>query len=136
MSAENGLTSPEANERLYLNQLEIAYNEGLRQANTFACMPRSSLEIAAFINIMHQWEDYFGSYQPISQYLLDAGLSQMSKRLLAITQELERAIDIYNQMYKDRLACEQKQGLILQQTLDEIMNDYKNMFDNRPKFPI
>jgi hypothetical protein len=73
---------------------------------------------------MHQWEDYFGSYQPISQYLLDAGLSQMSKRLLAITQELVRAIDIYNQMYKDRLACEQKQGLILQQTLDEIMNDY------------
>jgi hypothetical protein len=48
----------------------------------------------------------------------------MSKRLLAITQELVRAIDIYNQMYKDRLACEQKQGLILQQTLDEIMNDY------------
>lgn len=101
--------TPEEYERLYLPKLNKAYEqstEWLRSNNISVTKNVTSTYIATVIEQLQEHEKYFLAYEYLAQYLNNAGLPQMSKRLADILADIRSAIQSYRQLYQNSLAME------------------------------
>jgi|SRR3989304_943568 len=101
--------TPKEYEQLYLPRL-IKENEKsiewLRFNSLSTTKNFSSGYIATVINQLKEYEKYFLTYESLSKYLANAGLSRMSMELTNILFGIRDAIKKYQHTYQDALAVE------------------------------
>ena len=101
--------TPKEYEQLYLPKLNGQYEQATAwlKSNTLGARKSvASQEVTTIIGHLQEYEKHFLTYESLAQYLNNAGLPQMSKRLVDILDDIRNAIQTYQQLYQNALAME------------------------------
>lgn len=92
-------------ERFYLDKLD---RECSQVVNCLEGMKNGvSVEQAASIaKYLDAWQEYLQTFEPLSQYLLNAGFPRLCHRLSEIRSDLDAARKVVAAMYKNLLASQ------------------------------
>jgi len=104
-SAISSAADHAAMERAWLDALERKTSKGIATVSAMTGMGRvlTPGEIAAVIGYLNVVDQYYSYYKPAADALLAAGWPKLSQRLAQVRQDLQRGMNVYQEMLRGAL---------------------------------